>query len=184
MSKRLFLFITILLFPVIVWAAKPTSTEILREFARNTHGGMEVNTVDGKTSYSGYVGTGYRFFFYKNKAYVKPEIDVKWGQYRYESDYKVETTSIAVPVTVGYNLFQEEFLGMNLFGGVRYEQILHSSNNNYNSGINNSQVGLTAGTSIRLLNTISFNISYYYGLTSLFKDGTGKVSSFNFSFNF
>jgi hypothetical protein len=81
-------------------------------------------------------------------------------------------------------VFNEELLGMEIFGGGRYEYIFNATNNTYDSSVNSSQFGLTAGTSIRLLNTVSLNVSYFYGLTSLFSDGTGKTSSFNFSFNF
>ena len=174
--------LSVLLFSLGAKAAAPTSKDVLMQLLRNAHGGMELVSIDGKTSQMWYVGTGYQYFFYKQKAYVKPEIDLKWGEIRYKNTDYVQTTSIAIPVTVGYNVFQGAALGMNVFGGVRYEQILHSSNKNV--GINNSQVGLTGGTSIRLLSKFSVNASYYYGLTALFKDSNEKVRSFQFSFNF
>jgi len=145
---------------------------------------MEVYTINGVTSYAGYVGTGYVHYFYKELAYVKPEISVKWGEYRYQDAYHVTTTSVAIPVTVGYQLFQQEGVGMNVFGGVRYEQIISSTNNNYEYGINTTQVGLTAGTSVRLMSRFSISASYYYGLTSLFRDGSGRITSFSFAFSF
>ncbi len=183
MTKKI-LFIAACLFSFGLHAKSPTSQEVIQQLLRNAHGGVELHNVNGQTSYSGFAGTGYVYYFYRQKAYVKPEISVKWGEYKYQSSYHVKTTSIAVPVTVGYQLFQQELIGMSIFGGVRYEQILHSAENNYSSGINTSQAGLTAGTSVRLLNKFSINASYYYGLTTLFKDGSGKISSFNFSFNF
>ena len=177
-------FLSALLFSFGAKAATPTSQDVLMQLVRNAHGGVELVTIDGQTSYTGYVGTGYQYFFYKNKAYVKPEIDVRWGEIRYKDSYHVQTTSIAIPVTVGYNVFQTDLIGMNVFGGGRFEQILNSTNNNYGHDVNNSQVGLTGGTSIRLLNKFSINASYYYGLTSLYKDGSGRIQSFSFSFNF
>jgi len=168
-------------------AATPTSQDVLMQLVKNAHGGVELVKIDGQTSYRGYVGTGYQYFFYKEKAYVKPEIDVRWGEIRYKNNtdnHYVKTTSIAVPVTVGYNVFQQDLIGMNIFGGVRFEQILNSSNKNFETKINNSQIGLTGGASMRLMNKFSVNASYFYGLTSLFNDGTGKMSAFSFSFNF
>jgi hypothetical protein len=182
--RKLILLFTLLVPFLPTHATKPSGQEIVMQLVKNVHGGMEVHNIDGKTSYSGYVGTGYIHYFAKNKAYLKPEIDIKWGEYRYEGGYALQTTSLMIPVTVGYNLFRNETIGMNIFGGIRYEQILQTSQNNYSSKVNNSQVGLNAGTSIRLLNFVSLNVSYYHGLTSLFRDGTGKISSFSFSFNF
>ncbi|MDR1729300.1 MAG: PorT family protein [Prevotellaceae bacterium] len=184
MTKKILL-IAACLFSFGLYAKSPTSQEIIQQLLRNAHGGVELHSIDGRTSYSGFAGTGYVHYFYKEKAYIKPEISVKWGEYKYSNNYHVKTTSLAVPVTVGYQLFQEKLIGMNIFGGVRYEQILHSSDNNNSAGkLNTSQAGLTAGTSIRLANAFSINASYYYGLTTLFRDGSGRISSFGFSFNF
>ena len=184
MSKRFFAIMLTALFSALTVNASDKSNEVLRQLIKNLHGGMEVHTTDGTKSYSGYVGTGYKLYFYKDKAYIKPEIDVKWGQFKYDGGHEVETSSVAVPVTVGYHVFNEELLGMEIFGGGRYEYIFNATNNTYSSSVNSSQFGLTAGASIRLLNAVSLNVSYFYGLTSLFSDGTGKTSSFNFSFNF
>ena len=184
MVRKILFIVTAWLFFIGMQAAAPTSQEVLNQLVRNAHGGMEVHVINGVTSYSGYVGTGYMHYFYKELAYVKPEVAVKWGEYRYQDAYHVTTTSIAVPVTVGYRLFQQGGIGMNVFGGVRYEQILNSTNNNYGHDVNTTQVGLTAGTSVRLLDKFSINASYYYGLTTLFRDGSGRITSFNFSFNF
>lgn len=181
--KKLIVLFTLFI-PPATFAAKPSVQEVLMQLVKNAHGGMEMQTIDGQVGYSGYVGTGYTHYFAENRAYLKPEIEVKWGEYRHTGDYQLQTTSLMIPVTVGYNLFKQESLAMDLFGGIRYEQILHTAKNNYSSNVNNSQVGVRAGTSIRLLNTISLNISYYYGLTSLYKDGSGRISSFSFSFNF
>ena len=178
------MFIAVWLFPLGMQAASPTSQEILKQLIRNAHGGMEIHNINGQTSYSVYVGTGYQYYFYKQKAYVRPDIDLKWGEYRSQGGYSVETASIALPVTVGYHLFQLNNLRMTVFGGGRYEQILYSTNNTYSYGINSAQAGLTAGTSIGFFNKFSINVSYYYGLTTLYKDGSGRISSFNFSFNF
>ena len=178
------LFISALLFSIGMQAATSTSQEVLKQLVKNAHGGVEVHTVNGETGYSGYVGTGYVHYFYKEKAYVKPEVDFKWGEYRYQNEYAIQTTSIVIPVTLGYQLFQQESVGMSIFGGVRYEQILYSVSNNPDYGINNSQAGITAGTSLRLMDKFSINASYYYGLTTLFKDGSGRISSFSFSINF
>ncbi len=184
MAKKI-LFITACLFSLNLQAKSPASQEILLQLLRNANGGVELHTVNGQTSYSGFVGTGYVHFFYKQKAYVKPEISVRWGEYKYQSSYHVKTTSIALPVTVGYQLFQSDWIGMNVFGGGRYEQILQSSdNNNTAQKLNTSQAGLTAGASLRLVNTLSINVSYYYGLTTLFKNSNDRISSFSFSFNF
>lgn len=183
MLKKI-VFIAAWLFSFTMQAASPTSQEILKQLVQNAHGGMEIHNINGQTSYFGYVGTGYQFYFYKQKAYVRPDIDFKWGEYRYQSGYHVETASFALPVTVGYHIFQQNDIRMTIFGGGRYEQIIHSANNNYAYGINNAQAGLTAGASIRLLNKFGINVGYYHGLTSLFKDGSGRISSFNFSVNF
>ncbi len=184
MTKKI-LFIAVCLFSLGLYAKSPTSQEVIQQLLRNAHGGVELHNINGQTSYSGFAGTGYVYYFYKERAYVKPEISVKWGEYKYQSSYRVKTTSIAVPVTVGYQLFQQEWIGMSIFGGVRYEQILHSTDNtNTTSALNTSQAGLTAGASLRLANTFSINAGYYYGLTTLFKDGSGRISSFSFSFNF
>jgi len=184
MAKKI-LFIAAWLFSLGLQAASPTSQEVVQQLIRNAHGGVELHNVNGQTSYSGFVGTGYVHFFYQQKAYIKPEVSVRWGEFRYQSNYYVKTTSIAVPVTVGYQLFQQQSVGMNIFGGVRYEQILHSSDsNNAASAINTSQAGLIAGTSLRLLSRFSINASYYYGLTTLFRDGSGRITSFSLSFNF
>ena len=183
MTKKL-LFIAAWLFSLGLQAAKPTSQEVVQQLVRNAHGGLELININGQTSYSGFIGTGYTHFFYKQLAYVKPEITVRWGEYKFQSSYHVRTTSIALPVTVGYRLFQNEFVGMSVFGGGRYEQILSATDNNYAYDLNRSQAGLTAGASIRLLNKFSINASYYYGLTTLFKDGSGRITSFNFSINF
>ena len=181
---RKILFMAVWLFPLGIQAGGPTSQEVVNQLIRNAHGGVEIHTINGETSYSGYVGTGYVHYFYENRAYVKPEVSVKWGEYRYQSAYHVKTTSIAIPVTLGYQLFQQGGVGMNIFGGARYEQIISSSDNNYEYPLNTSQVGLTAGTSLRLMDKFSINASYYYGLTTLFRDGSGRITSFNFSFNF
>jgi ligand-binding sensor domain-containing protein len=181
---RKILFIAAWFFPFGMQAAAPTSQEVVNQLVRNAHGGMEVYTINGVTSYFGYVGTGYVHYFYEQRAYVKPELDLKFGEFKHQSAYSVKTTSLALPVTVGYHVFQQESVRMTLFGGGRYEQILSSTDNTYSSPVNNSQVGLTAGTSLRLLNNFSINAAYYYGLTSLFKDGSGRIRSFSLSFNF
>lgn len=183
MAKKIAL-ISALLLSFGMQAATSTSQEVLNQLVRNAHGGVEVHTINGVTSYSGYVGTGYMYYFYKEQAYVKPEISAKWGEYRFQNAYHVKTASMVLPVTVGYRLFQQGAIGMDIFGGVRYEQILYSTDNTYPYSLNNSQVGLTAGTSVRLMNKFSINASYYYGLTTLYKDGSGRVTSFSFSFNF
>ncbi len=77
-----------------------------------------------------------------------------------------------------------DLIAMDVYGGARYEQILNVEGNDYPSKVNTSQLGLTGGTALRFFNKFSINASYYYGLTSLFADGTGKTTSFNFSFNF
>ncbi len=182
MTKKL-LVAFLLVFCVSIQTAK-TNQHVLKQLATNLHGGLELHTIGGVTSYGGLVGTGYQFYFYKDKAYVKPEFDLKFAQYRYEHDYHVNAGSIAIPVTVGYNLLQTKPLGITLFAGIRYEQFLYTANNNYPYDTNNSQFGLTPGLSFRFFNKVSINASYYYGLTSLYKDGSGKISSFNFSFNF
>lgn len=185
MIRKILLLIAACLLSFTIQAGSQASQIILKQLIENAHGGVELHTIDGQTSYSGYVGTGYQYYFYKQKAYIKPELDIKWGEYKYQSGYHVETASIAIPVTIGYHLFQQkDIIGMTVFGGGRYEQIVHSANNNYAYGINNAQAGLTAGTSISFFNKFSINASYYYGLTTLYKDGSGRVSSFNFSFNF
>ena len=183
MIKKI-LFMAAWLFPFGMQAASPTSQEILTQLLRNAHGGVEIYTTNGQTGYFVYVGTGYQYYFYKQKAYIRPDIDFKWGEHRYQSGYHVETASIALPVTVGYHLLQQNDIRITVFGGGRYEQIVYSANNNYEYGINNSQAGLIAGTSIGFLSKFSINVSYYHGLTSLYKDGSGRISSFSFSFNF
>ena len=183
--KRFCLMVALTFLGVAGIQAKSNSKDIANQLISNLHGGGEMHTVDGVTSYSGYVGTGYVYYFDdKDRFYINPTIDAKWGEYRSEGNYSMKTTSVAVPVTLGYRLFTNELIGMNLFGGVRYEQILNIEGNKYMSEVNKSQVGLTGGTSLRLLDSFSLNVSYYYGLTSLFADGTGKTSSFNISFNF
>jgi len=165
-------------------AASPTSQEIITQLLRNATGGIEIHNINGQTSYSGFVGTGYVHYFYENKAYIRPDIAVKWGELRFSSEHQIRTTSIALPVTVGYHVLQQNNMRMTLFGGGRYEQFLRAESNNNANNINNSQVGLTTGASLNFSNRFGINASYYHGLTSLFRDGSGKITSFSFSFNF
>jgi hypothetical protein len=165
--------------------AKSDPKDIPNQLIRNLHGGCELHTVDGVSSYSGYVGTGYYYYLDKHdRLYINPAVDVKWGEYRSDNGYSMKTTSVAIPITVGYKLFQTDLIAMDVYGGARYEQILNVEGNDYPSKVNTSQLGLTGGTALRFFNKFSINASYYYGLTSLFADGTGKTTSFNFSFNF
>jgi hypothetical protein len=178
---------TIILFVFALLSLQATIAQqkgVVEQLITNLHGGMEVTTINGATSYAGYVGTGYQLYFYENKAYVMPQIDVKWGQYKY-GNYAVDNvTSIVVPVTVGYNMVRSSMLSLTVYGGVRYEQVIHSGTNTYESSLNNSQFGLTPGASLRLFNKFGVSVSYYYALTSLYKDGKGRASAFNFSINF
>jgi len=116
MAKKI-LFIAAWLFSLGLQAASPTSQEVVQQLIRNANGGVELHNINGQTSYSGFVGTGYIHYFYRQKAYLKPELTVRWGEYRYQNIYHVKTTSIAVPVTVGYHLFQQQSVGMSVFGG-------------------------------------------------------------------
>ena len=181
-----FLFLSFLLLPLMVQAQKVNSQEIVNQLVNNLHGGVEVHTVDGRQSYYAYAGTGYKYYFYENKAYFFPQVDFKWGQYRYDNNNKnyTETTSIAFPLTVGYDFLQQSIISMNVYGGVRYEQILYTSYNTYHSKVNNAQVGFLGGAAIRLAQRFGVTVSYYYGLTSLYQDGTGRTSSFSFAFTF
>lgn len=181
-----YIFWAVFSLPYFSASAKSDGKDIVKQLINNAHGGMEVHNVDGRQSYSGYVGTGYRFYLdEKNRLYIYPAIDVKWGEYRADGG-GFKSTSIALPVTVGYDLFNNEVIGMKLYGGVEFEQFLSVTDTNLDSGVdvNRSQAGLTGGTSIRLLNKFSINASYYYGLTTLFNDGNGRTSSYNFSINF
>lgn len=165
-------------------SAKTDGKDVLIELIKNAHGGVEVHDVDGRKSYTGYVGTGYKFYLDdKKKLFLYPGIDFKWGEYRAEGG-GFRSTSVAVPITVGYDLFDNEIIGMNLYGGVTFEQFISVTDQNTDAKVNRSQAGLTGGTSIRLMNKISINASYYYGLTTLFNDGNGRTSSYNFSINF
>jgi len=183
--KRLVL-LPFLLLPLLVQAQKVTSKELVTQLVKNIHGGVEMHTVDGRQSYYVYAGTGYKYYFYEQKAYFFPQIDFKWGQYRYDNNNKnyTETASIALPLTVGYDLPIKGIINMNVYGGVRYEQIVYTIRNSYTSKVNNAQAGLLGGTTIRLADRFGITVSYYYGLTSLYKDGTGRTSSFNFAFLF
>ena len=165
-------------------SAKNDGKEIVKELIKNAHGGVEVHDVDGRQSYSGYVGTGYRFYLdNQNRLYVYPAIDFKWGEYRAEGG-SFRSTSVAIPVTVGYDVIRNEIIGMQIYGGVTFEQFFSVTDKNTDAEVNRSQAGLTGGTSIRLLDKISINASYYYGLTTLFNDGNGRTTSYNFSINF
>lgn len=165
--------------------AKTSSEDVIKQLINNAHGGVDVHTIDGETSVSGYAGTGYYFYFDdENKLYLYPAIDINWGEYKARDGYSMKTTSLIIPVTLGYNIFSTDLIGMNIFGGVRYEQILHVTDSSYDTDINRSQVGLTTGATLRIAQKINLNASYYYGLTTLFEDGSGRVTSFNFSFNF
>ncbi|MCQ2193791.1 MAG: PorT family protein [Paludibacteraceae bacterium] len=165
--------------------AKTDGKDVVKQLIENAHGGVEVHDVDGHQSLSGYVGTGYRFYLDdKNRLYVYPAIDIKWGEYRADGG-GFKSTSVALPITMGYKLFDNEAIRMDLFGGVTFEQILSVTDNDISYGeVNRSQAGLNGGTTIRLLNKFSINASYYYGLTSLFNDGNGCTRSYNFSINF
>ena len=177
------LFIVAWLFSIGIQAST-TSQEVINQLLRNAHGGVEIHNINGQTSYSGFVGTGYQFYFYEQKAYVRPDIQVKWGELRFQSGHHIKTTSIALPVTVGYHVFQQENVRMTLFGGGRYEQFLRSESNSPDFAINTTQLGLTTGATIGFFNRFGISANYYHGLTSLFKDGSGKITSFSFSFNF
>ena len=183
--KRL-LFLSLLLLPLLTQAQKITSQEVVKQLVKNLHGGVEMHTVDGRQSYYAYAGTGYKFYFYEQKAYFFPQVDFKWGQYRYDSNSNnyTETTSIAFPMVVGYDLPLQDIIVLNVYGGGRYEQILHTSYNTYSSKVNNAQAGLLGGVAIKLANRFGVTVSYYYGLTSLYQDGTGRTSSFSFAFTF
>jgi len=186
MTKKILFVSTLLLLFVMQRMVAVNSQEVVNQLIHNAHGGVEILNVNGASSYFVYAGTGYMHYFYEKKAYVKPEIDFKYGEYSARgSSNSVKTSSVAIPVTVGYHVFQESAIGMNIFGGVRYEYIFHSDfGKNYDGpGINNNQVGLTLGTSVRLISRFSINASYYYGLTPLYKGGE-RVTSFSFSFNF
>ena len=175
----------ILLFPVLVQAGtKPSTQEVLIQLLRNAHGGVGVQTINGETSYSVFVGTSY--FHYLNKNfYLNPGLDFKWGQYPTFNGENIKTSSLVVPLTVGYTVASDNAIGANFFSGIIYEQILHTDyNNNYRYPINSSQVAVTAGARINIVNTVGFTVSYAYGLIPLYKDGSGRVSSFSFSFNF
>lgn len=165
--------------------ARSNTDDILKELIHNAHGGMELHDVDGRQSYSGYVGTGYRFFLDdKNRFYVYPAIDVKWGEYRADGG-GFKSTSVALPVTVGYELFNTDLISMNLYGGATFEQFISITDQQFDDKhVNRSQAGLTGGVSIRLANKFSINASYYYGLTTLFNDGSSYTRSYNFSVNF
>jgi hypothetical protein len=182
--KRIF-FILFILLPCFI-QAKTDSQNIGKQLLNNIQGGVEINNVNGRTSYYVYAGTGYKYYFYK-QMYLFPQINFKWGQYRHDPDNKnnyTETTSIALPLTVGYDVFQKNSININLYAGIRYEQILYTSFNSYSSKVNSSQIGLLGGASIQLSPHFGLTVSYYYGLTSLYQDGTGKTSSFNFAFLF
>jgi hypothetical protein len=182
MKKLLLLF---LLLPFFVQAQKVDTKEVLLQLVNNLHGGVEVHTVDGRQSYYVYGGTGYKYYFYK-QTYFFPQVDFKWGQYRYDTNnsHYTETSSLAFPLIVGYDLPLKDIITANIYGGVRYEQILYISHNTYTSKVNKAQAGLLGGASIKLANRFGVTVSYYYGLTSLYQDGTGRTSSFNFAFLF
>lgn len=169
-------------FPI---SAKSSGNSILKELVNNAHGGVELHDVDGRKSYSGYVGTGIRFFLDdRNRFYIYPAIDLKWGEYRADGG-GFKSTSIALPVTLGYEVFNTDAISMNVYGGTTVEQFLTVSDEQYeDKSINRTQAGLTGGVSLRLLNRFSVNASYYYGLTTLFNDGSSRTRSYNFSINF
>ena len=179
------LFLSFALLPMLAQAQKITSQEVVKQLVNNLHGGVEMHNVDGRTSYFAYAGTGYKYYFYEKKAYFFPQIDFKWGQYRYDSDSNnyTETASIAFPLTVGYDLPLNGIV-LNVYGGARYEQILHTSYNTHSSKVNAAQAGLLGGAAIKLANRFGVTASYYYGLTPLYQDGKGRTSSFSFAFLF
>lgn len=187
MAKRVsLLFLSLFFVLICISAKKSKASDIGMQLLKNAHGGVSVNKVNKHTSYAGYVGTGYKYYFYKNSAYLYPQIDLQCGQYKHDTsnDSYTETTSLAIPVVLGYDLVSSNVIGVNLYVGGRYEQILHTSHNTYSAGVNNSQAGLLGGATIRIANKFGVTLSYYYGLTNFYRDGTGKVSSFNFAFNF
>jgi len=175
----------ILFFPIFAQAGtKPSAQEIAVQLLKNAHGGVELQTINGRTSYLFFVGTSYFHYFNKN-VYFNPGLDFKWGQYPTFNNEYINTSSLAVPLKVGYTVASDNGVGANFFGGVVYEQILHTSyDSDYSFPINNSQVAVTAGARINLMNTVGFTVSYAYGLIPLYKDGSGRISSFSFSFNF
>ena len=180
--KRL-LFLSFLLLPLLAQAQKVNSQEVVTQLVRNLHGGVEIATINGRQSYHAYAGTGYKYYFYEQKAYLFPQINLKWGRYDSNVNYSTETASIAFPVTVGYDIRLDGLI-LNAHTGVRYEQIVHTVFNSYTSKVNNAQVGLLGGISMRLSQRFGISASYYYGLTTLYQNGKGRISSFNFAFLF
>ena len=171
--------------PFVANAQKATSQEVINQLLRNMRGGVEVVNINGRSSFHTYVGTGYKHYFRPSNAYLFPQADFKWGRYDVGNGY-IETSSLAIPVLIGYELFAQDLIGLNVFTGGRYEQVLHSSHstNAISNKINNTQVGVLGGANIRLANRFGITASYYYGLTPLFQDGTGRISSFSLAFTF
>lgn len=135
-----------------------------------------------------YVGTAYGQRFEKlTEAYWQIGAGFNWSDYTLSSgstwgDSSFSTSSLSIPFTLGYDVVNSSEIGLNLFLGPSYEFIFYSGSSD--NKVKRSQIGLSAGTRLRIFNAVSFQIAYKYYPTSLLSNGTLNRSAVSVSLGF
>lgn len=159
--------------------------DVLMQIISNVNVGYSMYRTDDYRWNNIYVGTAYGQRFEKlpdaywqigagfNRSDYTLLAGSTWG------DSSFTTGSLSIPFTLGYHVFNSSEIGLNLFMGPSYEIIFYQGKSD--SKVQRSQIGLSAGTRLRILNAISFQISYSYYPTSLLSNGTLNRSAISVS---
>lgn len=190
------IFILILMLPF-VWNVKAQETnDVARQLLQNTNIGINVYHTNDFRWRNFMIGTGYgQPISFIPKTYWNARINLNFNKYtiygsgRYAltpyGNSTLKTTSISLPILAGYELFQTEGFGVNLYTGPVTEFVITSKLDGHNyDKINRFHAGWTVGSSFNFLYLFRFNVSYIYYPISLFNTGNLTRSAFQFSFGF
>lgn len=175
--------------------AVSAQNDLNRQLWRNTNIGWDVYRTENYRWRNIFVGSGYFYRFETlPKMYAYGGMNMNWSKYTLygngsyalmENNAILKTTSLTVPLYVGYQAFQTKGFRLNLYTGPAFEMILASKLDGYSyDKINRFQTGWTMGSTLRFLYLFRARVAYSYYPTSLLTDFNMPRSAFTLSVGF
>ncbi len=92
----------------------------------------------------------------------------------------VTTTSLALPIIVGYRLLRTQFLNVNVYTGPHLEYIFYTNSENDNlKDVERFQSGIRVGANVSLMRNLGLTFEYAYYPTKLYRNGDFTRTSFS-----
>ena len=172
-------------------------SDMLQQLWRNTRIAYRINKTENYRWNNFSLGTGYgRVFETEPKLSWQIGLDYNRSRYHFfhpsaysliRNRVQAESSSISIPVSLEYDLYQQLYSGVKLFTGPVYEFILHVSTDRNSltpEDFARNQFGWMLGSKIQLLGFFSLRLSYEYYPTGLFRDGQLNRSAILISLGF